>query len=937
MATIYHYDLYPRTDPRDGDRLVRFSSLQKATYRDVMGVGSGVGILRSTHADAAFLDPLGEQYVRVVEETDAVEAVVGGFWLSDNKHQTAVRRETKRLTMAGPGIMAYLARASMAPHTYLDTAIGQDPYDDIWRLWAQGPIAGGDHLGAVLWRAVYEAQHFRVALTEHRHKDGLIYTDSHADSDRTATAIPDVVLGFDAFDDSDGNAWTLPSGEFTARVGENLLSVVQRLMQAGLYVEMDPDTFELRAWEGRPASRGGRSTDRTGSAWGASVVRFQSPTDGTIETGNIKSDTESRFKSFLRRTLVWAGGGDVYAKAAGASDVLWEGFEGANLQDVSALQQLASTQVTAREEAADAVDPKMKLGDDPEAGKYRPWQEVRIDELVTVHTGSGQWDFDERTFPVAGLRIELQKGGDWAAYAELGASFEAGRERRFEVAPIGAHSHGPNPELCRIGHSGSDSFTRLYFSSATSALNSTPPAAGAAWDNVGDTTVRQLLTTADTSYGATGGPTSSAGDTGGGSPVDVRMGRFAIELTVDMAATLAAGGAVLRIQARTRSRSGTGISEAAQDNISQVRAYVTTGASSTVRGVALEAHGLISSAGSAKWPAQSTLVNRILPAAAADDVLTAVSGAAAGDYLVLEIGYRSFTDDTTGGRMYLTNNAASDLPEDETTTTALNSWVQLSVSGTGATTGDLPLDTVRQGEEQTGTSIRAARCDHQHAHGLLSTDGAHYHNREDIEGSVELTLDELSDVEAPTPSDGDVLVWDDTEGFWVPAAPGSGMSNPMTTRGDLIRGAASPAGDPERFAVGTAGYVLAARTDPTWEAQRVTLNFLIDGGGSAIATGAKGDVVIDFDCVIESVTLLADQSGSIVVDLWKDTYANFPPTVADTITASAKPTLSSAAKSQDTTLTGWTTAITAGQTLRVNVDSAATVTRVTLALKLRRT
>jgi len=109
--------------------------------------------------------------------------------------------------------------------------------------------------------------------------------------------------------------------------------------------------------------------------------------------------------------------------------------------------------------------------------------------------------------------------------------------------------------------------------------------------------------------------------------------------------------------------------------------------------------------------------------------------------------------------------------------------------------------------------------------------------------------------------------------------------------------------------------------------------FVIDGGGSAIATGVKGDLMIPFDCTIASATVLADQSGSIVIDVWKDTYANFPPTSADTITASAKPTLSSAAKSQDATLTGWTTSISAGQTLRFNVDSASTVTRVTLILK----
>jgi hypothetical protein len=75
-----------------------------------------------------------------------------------------------------------------------------------------------------------------------------------------------------------------------------------------------------------------------------------------------------------------------------------------------------------------------------------------------------------------------------------------------------------------------------------------------------------------------------------------------------------------------------------------------------------------------------------------------------------------------------------------------------------------------------------------------------------------------------------------------------------------------------------------------------TLTFVIDGGGSAIAAGIKGDLQIPFACAIEQVTLLADQSGSIVIDIWKDTYANAPPTVADSITASAKPTISSAAK-----------------------------------------
>lgn len=113
--------------------------------------------------------------------------------------------------------------------------------------------------------------------------------------------------------------------------------------------------------------------------------------------------------------------------------------------------------------------------------------------------------------------------------------------------------------------------------------------------------------------------------------------------------------------------------------------------------------------------------------------------------------------------------------------------------------------------------------------------------------------------------------------------------------------------------------------------------FIIDGGGAAITTGVKGDLEIPFACAISQWTLLGDQSGSIVVDVWKDTYANYPPVVGDSITASAKPTISSATKGQSSTLTGWTTTIAAGDTLRFNVDSITSLTRCQLALKVTRT
>jgi len=114
-----------------------------------------------------------------------------------------------------------------------------------------------------------------------------------------------------------------------------------------------------------------------------------------------------------------------------------------------------------------------------------------------------------------------------------------------------------------------------------------------------------------------------------------------------------------------------------------------------------------------------------------------------------------------------------------------------------------------------------------------------------------------------------------------------------------------------------------------------TLDVVMDGTGLPLVTGVKGDISIDFDCTIAYWTLLADQAGSVVVDIWKDTLANYPPTVADTITGSAKPTLTSADHGRSSSLTGWTTGINAGDTLRFNIDSTSgVIIRLTLALKL---
>lgn len=130
---------------------------------------------------------------------------------------------------------------------------------------------------------------------------------------------------------------------------------------------------------------------------------------------------------------------------------------------------------------------------------------------------------------------------------------------------------------------------------------------------------------------------------------------------------------------------------------------------------------------------------------------------------------------------------------------------------------------------------------------------------------------------------------------------------------------------------GTASFAVSASYSPSDRAFGIT----IDGGGSAITTGVKGDITVPFNGTINSWYLVADQTGNIEIDVWKDIFANYPPTVADSIAGSEKPTLLGASSNSDTNLTTWTSSVSIGDVVRFNVNSASTITRVNLIIRCR--
>lgn len=114
-----------------------------------------------------------------------------------------------------------------------------------------------------------------------------------------------------------------------------------------------------------------------------------------------------------------------------------------------------------------------------------------------------------------------------------------------------------------------------------------------------------------------------------------------------------------------------------------------------------------------------------------------------------------------------------------------------------------------------------------------------------------------------------------------------------------------------------------------------SISFSVDGVGSVIATGTqKANVQIPYACLITGVTVRSNVSSNTTIDIWKKVYTPgwTPPTIANTIVASAKPTLTAAIDSQDTTLTGWTKTVSADDVFYFTVDTNSAATHLDIVL-----
>lgn len=293
----------------------------------------------------------------------------------------------QELQFGGPGTLSVLRRSVIAYEEYLD-GTGQ------WK-----PKKG---------RVVFDAD-----VTEGHIVNKLIREAQAAG--RPSDPIPMVTKTFDATDDSNGDPWgdeTL-EGNWKVPMGAVLYDEVLRLVRAGLlHVEMAPG-FELNLYRAM-------GTDRTSGTFAAGKVRF---VGGVNIAEGLARGMAGR--DFVTHAYIRYGDGDWTnaAKLVGSFPYEQEMFfDAGNTSHANTARRAARGEMGWRETTQEAlllshIVPWPGDAPDDATGLYLPgptWSDngrYWVGDLVTVDTGSGEFDYDNATHRVYAITLREDATG----------------------------------------------------------------------------------------------------------------------------------------------------------------------------------------------------------------------------------------------------------------------------------------------------------------------------------------------------------------------------------------------------------------------------------------------------------------------------------------------------------------------------------------------
>ena len=112
-----------------------------------------------------------------------------------------------------------------------------------------------------------------------------------------------------------------------------------------------------------------------------------------------------------------------------------------------------------------------------------------------------------------------------------------------------------------------------------------------------------------------------------------------------------------------------------------------------------------------------------------------------------------------------------------------------------------------------------------------------------------------------------------------------------------------------------------------------TINYVVDSGSIAMLSGNKGSVTLDVSGVIETLTILSDQQGDLIIDIKKSNYTDFP--TFSSIVGGVYPQMSNSRKVRDDVVNNWDTTLVSGDILTFDVIAVNNINRFLISLKLK--
>lgn len=406
MSGELHFDIHDAA----GDLLVSLDdAFEKEFKAEFNAPGYGKFAIASDDVAATAANLAQGNTVRVYCDDIGPEAI-GEFFIETGDFALISAQDEggQVLRFSGPGTLTYLRRAVLDFTQYLGTTELIDLTEGLWRWDTETE-------GNIIRRIIDEAQNRDLS------GEGIVRVGT-----RPSDPIPLLERTFDANVDTDGTSWgdEQLEGNYTATIGSSVYDEVLRFAQMGfLQVEMEPGYII-------DARRNDRAdADKTG-AFGAGNIRFE-------KAVNIATDLSRRALGRRYGSDAIVRGYGTYARAAVTpSPASWvqEVYAEFPSDTAATLERAGEGLLGFSQDAQDGIQLEVTpplTGDasNEATGLYWPgpnWTSnglYWVGDLVTLHTGSGEVDYNAVSFRLVGITLREDPAGGLAPpIIELGGS-----------------------------------------------------------------------------------------------------------------------------------------------------------------------------------------------------------------------------------------------------------------------------------------------------------------------------------------------------------------------------------------------------------------------------------------------------------------------------------------------------------------------------------